>query len=89
MEADAALVLLSGGQDSATCLAWALDRYARVETLGFSYGQRHLVELSCRAALRDGMAAGNAGWAARLRPGRPVLGRSRAGSSPGGCGERR
>ncbi len=63
-----ALVLLSGGQDSATCLAWALDRFARVETLGFAYGQRHAVELSCRAALRDGMAAGNAGWAARLGP---------------------
>ncbi len=63
-----ALVLLSGGQDSATCLAWALDRHPRVETLGFDYGQRHAVELSCRAALRDGMAAGNAGWAGRLGP---------------------
>jgi 7-cyano-7-deazaguanine synthase len=54
---DTALVLLSGGQDSATCLAWALDRYAHVETIGFDYGQRHAVELSCRvpflAALRD------------------------------------
>ncbi len=43
-----ALVLFSGGQDSATCLAWALDRYSRVETLGFNYGQRHAVELACR-----------------------------------------
>lgn len=43
-----ALVLFSGGQDSTTCLAWALDRYHRVETIGFDYGQRHAVELSCR-----------------------------------------
>jgi 7-cyano-7-deazaguanine synthase len=55
--AEAALVLFSGGQDSATCLAWALDRYDRVETVGFDYGQRHRVELDCRAALRHGMAA--------------------------------
>lgn len=45
-----ALVLFSGGQDSATCLAWALDRYQRVETIGFNYGQRHSVELACRSA---------------------------------------
>lgn len=43
-----ALVLFSGGQDSATCLAWALDRYAAVETVGFDYGQRHRIELECR-----------------------------------------
>lgn len=43
-----ALVLFSGGQDSATCLAWALDRYDSVETVGFDYGQRHKVELECR-----------------------------------------
>jgi 7-cyano-7-deazaguanine synthase len=43
-----ALVLFSGGQDSATCLAWALDKYSRVETIGFNYGQRHSVELECR-----------------------------------------
>ena len=54
---DGALVLLSGGQDSATCLAWALDRFERVETLGFDYGQRHRVELECRDALRRGMAS--------------------------------
>ncbi|MFZ9665181.1 MAG: 7-cyano-7-deazaguanine synthase, partial [Limnohabitans sp.] len=41
----AALVLFSGGQDSTTCLAWALSRYARVETVGFDYGQRHRVEM--------------------------------------------
>jgi 7-cyano-7-deazaguanine synthase len=54
---DRALVLFSGGQDSTTCLAWALDRYAQVETLGFDYGQRHRVELAVRpkvlAALRE------------------------------------
>ena len=52
----AALVLFSGGQDSTTCLAWALDRYASVETLGFSYGQRHRVELDCRAPIRARLA---------------------------------
>ena len=46
-----ALVLYSGGQDSATCLAWALNRFAHVETIGFDYGQRHRVELECRPAL--------------------------------------
>jgi 7-cyano-7-deazaguanine synthase len=52
-----ALVLLSGGQDSATCLAWALERFEHVETLGFDYRQRHAVELTCREALRAGMAS--------------------------------
>jgi 7-cyano-7-deazaguanine synthase len=61
-----ALVLFSGGQDSATCLAWALARFDRVEMLGFSYGQRHLIELDSRARLLDGMKALNAGWAAKL-----------------------
>jgi 7-cyano-7-deazaguanine synthase len=55
LQFEPALVLFSGGQDSATCLAWALDRFARVETIGFDYGQRHRVELDCRAALREGM----------------------------------
>ncbi|GJE39209.1 7-cyano-7-deazaguanine synthase QueC [Methylobacterium persicinum] len=63
---DAALVLFSGGQDSATCLAWALDRFARVETLGFDYGQRHRIELTCRAGLRTGMAGLDAAWGRRL-----------------------
>ena len=54
---NAALVLFSGGQDSATCLAWALDRFDHVETLGFDYGQTHRVELDCRATLRAGMAS--------------------------------
>jgi 7-cyano-7-deazaguanine synthase len=65
--ADSALVLFSGGQDSATCLAWALDRFAHVETIGFAYGQRHAVELSCRAPLREGMADMQ-GWGAKLGP---------------------
>lgn len=62
---EGALLLFSGGQDSATCLAWALERFDRVETLGFDYGQRHVVELECRVALREGMAAVPK-WAARL-----------------------
>ena len=60
---DHALVLFSGGQDSTTCLAWALDRYPYVETIGFAYGQRHAVELECRAPLRAGLAAR---WPGRL-----------------------
>ncbi len=55
--APSALVLFSGGQDSATCLAWALERYARVETVGFDYGQRHAVEMEARLRVRDGMTA--------------------------------
>jgi 7-cyano-7-deazaguanine synthase len=45
------LVLFSGGQDSTTCLAWALERFSAVETIGFDYGQRHRIELDCRAAV--------------------------------------
>lgn len=48
---DKGLVLFSGGQDSTTCLAWALARFATVETIGFDYRQRHQVELECRAAV--------------------------------------
>jgi len=62
----AALVLFSGGQDSTTCLAWALTRFARVETLGFDYGQRHRVELDQRAVLREGLAALSPLWRERL-----------------------
>lgn len=61
-----ALVLFSGGQDSATCLAWALERYAHVETVGFDYGQRHRVELDCRPRLREAIAQAFPGWAGRL-----------------------
>lgn len=63
-----ALVLFSGGQDSATCLAWALQRYDRVETVGFDYGQRHRIELACRSEFRARLAAEFPGWAARLGP---------------------
>ncbi|MGO8955165.1 MAG: 7-cyano-7-deazaguanine synthase QueC [Rhodomicrobium sp.] len=63
-----ALVLLSGGQDSAVCLAWALTRYGHVETLGFFYGQRHSVELDCRPKLRDALAQAFPCWQARLGP---------------------
>lgn len=65
---ESALVLFSGGQDSATCLAWALARYAHVETLGFDYGQRHKVELDVRTPLRTAMADHFLQWAGRLGP---------------------
>ena len=68
MDDTGALVLFSGGQDSATCLAWALDRFARVETVGFDYGQRHHVELDVRAGVRAGLAALNPAWGAKLGP---------------------
>ncbi|NTG45797.1 7-cyano-7-deazaguanine synthase QueC [Agrobacterium rhizogenes] len=61
-----ALVLFSGGQDSTTCLAWALDRFERVETVGFDYGQRHRIELECRDTLRAEITALNPDWADRL-----------------------
>jgi 7-cyano-7-deazaguanine synthase len=64
--AEGALVLFSGGQDSTTCLAWALDRFERVETVGFDYGQRHRVELDCRADIIAGLMADQPAWAARL-----------------------
>jgi 7-cyano-7-deazaguanine synthase len=63
---DGALVLFSGGQDSTVCLAWALQRFARVETVGFDYGQRHAVELLMRPRLREKLAALRPEWAARL-----------------------
>ena len=61
-----AMVLFSGGQDSTTCLAWALDRFAEVETVGFDYGQRHAVELAARERVRDGLRDRFPHWAARL-----------------------
>ena len=63
---DGALVLFSGGQDSTACLAWALDRYDRVETVGFDYGQRHAVELEVRQQVRARLAAEFPHWAPRL-----------------------
>jgi 7-cyano-7-deazaguanine synthase len=61
-----ALVLFSGGQDSTTCLAWALERFARVETIGFDYRQRHAVELDCRPPVRAGLRRIDPRWDARL-----------------------
>lgn len=52
-----ALVLFSGGQDSASCLAWALHRFDRVETIGFDYGQRHVAELQARKVILDRIQA--------------------------------
>ncbi len=64
--ADGALVLFSGGQDSSVCLAWALARYGRVETVGFDYGQRHAVEMQARMTVRDQVLARFPAWAGRL-----------------------
>jgi 7-cyano-7-deazaguanine synthase len=61
-----ALVLFSGGQDSTVCLAWALQRFARVETIGFAYGQRHAVELDMRPRIRAALAAQRQAWRERL-----------------------
>jgi 7-cyano-7-deazaguanine synthase len=66
MAEGSALVLFSGGQDSTVCLAWALDRYARVETVGFAYGQRHAIELDQRPVLLTEIAARFPAWAPRL-----------------------
>jgi 7-cyano-7-deazaguanine synthase len=63
---DTALVLLSGGQDSTVCLAWALERFARVETIGFDYGQRHKVELVARQCVRERLPALRPPWSERL-----------------------
>lgn len=63
-----ALVLFSGGQDSTTCLAWALENYERVETVGFDYRQRHDIELTVRPTLREKIVRIHPHWAARLGP---------------------
>jgi 7-cyano-7-deazaguanine synthase len=59
-------VLLSGGQDSTTCLAWALERYSQVETIGFDYGQRHVVELDCRSRIIGEIRRAFPRWADKL-----------------------
>ena len=66
--ASSALVLFSGGQDSATCLAWSLERFERVETVGFDYGPRHAVEMQARLNVREGMMKALPQWAERLGP---------------------
>jgi 7-cyano-7-deazaguanine synthase len=63
---EGALVLLSGGQDSATCLAWALERFGSVETVGFDYGQRHRSELQARQKVRSAFTSFKPEWAPRL-----------------------
>jgi 7-cyano-7-deazaguanine synthase len=67
-----ALVLFSGGQDSATCLAWALARFASVETIGFDYGQRHRIELDVRPVFLEALRAGFADWTGKLGEDRVV-----------------
>jgi 7-cyano-7-deazaguanine synthase len=66
VSSDSALVLFSGGQDSTVCLAWALERFARVETVGFDYGQRHRIELDVRPRIRERLAALKPNWKTRL-----------------------
>jgi 7-cyano-7-deazaguanine synthase len=63
---ETALVLFSGGQDSTTCLAWALHRFARVETVGFDYGQRHRVELECRTTVAGRLRREFPHWGEKL-----------------------
>ena len=66
MDPRSALVLFSGGQDSSACLAWALARYARVETVGFDYGQRHRIELACRPRVIAALRREFSQWSGRL-----------------------
>jgi 7-cyano-7-deazaguanine synthase len=69
---EAALVLFSGGQDSTTCLAWALENFARVETIGFAYGQRHAVELDCRPVILAEVRRRFPAWGEKLGEDRVV-----------------
>jgi 7-cyano-7-deazaguanine synthase len=66
MTPNTALVLFSGGQDSATCLAWALDKFAAVETIGFNYGQRHAIELDARPRIIAALKAQFPSWSNKL-----------------------
>jgi len=66
MSTNTALVLFSGGQDSATCLAWALERFERVETIGFDYGQRHRIELDIRPEFLARIRGRFPAWSSRL-----------------------
>lgn len=63
---EGALVLFSGGQDSTTCLAWALTHFPKVETLGFDYGQRHHIEMECRSVIREKIQKIYPEWQERL-----------------------
>jgi 7-cyano-7-deazaguanine synthase len=65
-QSEPALVLFSGGQDSATCLVWALARFGAVETIGFDYGQRHRVELACRLRIAERFRREFPAWGAKL-----------------------
>src|SRR5436309_135149 len=66
VQPEPALVLFSGGQDSTTCLAWALARFARVETVGFDYGQRHRIELDCRERILARLRREYPAWTDKL-----------------------
>jgi 7-cyano-7-deazaguanine synthase len=66
LSSESALVLFSGGQDSTTCLAWALARFARIETIGFDYGQRHRIELNCRRRIIERLKGEFPQWSGKL-----------------------
>src|SRR5215471_12504826 len=66
IDPNSALVLFSGGQDSTVCLAWALERFVRVETVSFDYDQRHRAELDARQGVRERMRDLDPAWAQRL-----------------------
>ena len=66
LSSENALVLFSGGQDSSVCLAWALQTFDHVETIGFDYGQRHRIELDVRSEFRDGLLSLNSDWVNKL-----------------------
>src|ERR1051325_9542380 len=66
IQPEAALVLFSGGQDSATCLAWALARFAAIETIGFDYGPRHRGELDCHERILSRLRRESPEWGEKL-----------------------